>query len=326
MDCILPIKKDIPYLDTNVIDIVLENWNATTSYTQGTEIIYQKSVYYANNIGADNENIGKIPSDRNTVNVNGIDIVYWIFKRTLNSYRCFDDENNTQTTMNGMDINYLIDSSRITDIIFFGLEAKSLDILMYQDNNNEIFGLSESLLNGEHDNLIKKYSIDLIDDNIQDIIEYINESWTYKEKYALSLPFTIGTTKMVISIKQDNNISKIGNIIIGTKINLGVTLDGIGHNEIDFGTTQINEDGSISRIAGNVVDLLSLNVSVVDTGRSVKDYDIVVKRLASFSKVNMVWIGCSEYETLTVFGFLKESRKTLRNANTTLELEIQGIA
>ena len=307
------------------MDRDLPIWNETTSYSVGNEVIYGDTIYRANTMG-ELANVGNNPEDKKTINISGIDVVIWIDMGKLNAYRCFDEQNNTQTTVVGSDIFYLLDISRASSIVLFGLEAYFLDIFIYKDEDNSINQITDDLLDGSNNNLISELHINLIDDDIQDIIEYINQLWGTKDRLVVDLPFTIGTTKMIIKLKQYEENTKIGNIVIGNKKNLGVTLADISHNVLDFSYTSIGDDGFRTRYDGNIVDLISVRVFVEETNGRVRNYDKVVKQLLQLKGKNIVWIGCLEYETLTTFGFLKESRETLTGrGNTTLELEIQGL-
>ena len=229
---------------------------------------------------------------------------YWAYKGMTNPYKMVDEFLNTKTEVED-ELVFTIDASYTNILGFFRCEAEKIKIeIIYDDEVKAI------------------YERDLIRESITNIYEYLANEVELIHDFVMYIGYQLYGAKARITLTRQNNIAKLGRVTKGIKYHLGETLWGAKNSFLDFSYIQRDEDfGTVNMVRGNWAKRTDVSV-VVDTAK----YDLAMTRINQMLGKECIFILSEDYETLLIYGFLKEHETILKNPSKSyIDLTIEGM-
>ncbi len=113
----------------------------------------------------------------------------------------------------------------------------------------------------------------------------------------------------------------VGTLLMGAREGLGLLADAPTSTFLDFSTKETDEFGQTLPVERAWAKKMEAQ-SQIATARA----DALMRRLATLRAVPALWIGASEFEALTIYGFFRDFTITLGETISTTSVTIEGLA
>ncbi|WP_313534403.1 hypothetical protein [Sphingomonas sp.] len=139
---------------------------------------------------------------------------------------------------------------------------------------------------------------------------------------ALFLDLTVPAgSDITVTVAASAGAAAVGTLIIGAREGLGLLADAPASTLLDFSTKQTDDFGLTVPIERAWAKKMEAQ-SQIATARA----DGLMRRLATLRAVPALWIGATEFEALTIYGFFRDFTLTLGETVSTTSVTIEGLA
>jgi len=277
MGFIAPIAFTLANMVINVAASTLPAWAAATSYASGVPVIDGASRIIYRSL-KDN-NVGNVPALSGNTSAGA-----WQAIGVEERLRMFDASLGSYTERADMIEVQLKPGRVITDIALFGVRATSVQVLMIDANDGQVFDSGDVSMLRPSGNSHWGYFFNPIERDERLLIS--------------GLPaYTQATT--IVRIKAAGAVARCGEIVAGRAVWLGNTYwrPSIGFDE--FGEKKRDAWGGWMVTDGAYSDWMKLQVLVQGT-----QYERTRAQVVAFRKRPIVWIGARGVTALMTYGYL----------------------
>lgn len=298
---------DSVQLSTTAKDDDTDAYDPDTTYSKG-EVVAEDDRRYESAVD-DNDSY---PPDNTPAEV-GVDEAKWLDLGATNKWRPYDELIASQCVGDG-DLEIEIDPpSAVTAVAFFNLEATDVEIEIQEKQEDDswetVWERSDSLV-----------------DNTE-----VYDAWTYAYtpiRYQVDLavwdlPTIITDAKIIIRVihSDDDTDAKVGQIVMGRQIDLGVTTYGSEAGVDDWSQVERDRYGNATIRKRRHSRRFRYDVTV-DRG----DTHRVQNRLNQFLTKPAVFAGAIDHPTTLIFGYYRDYVITLSNyAYSRVDIEVEGL-
>lgn len=280
-------------LSTTAVETVAA-YNAATSYSIGNQVDYGIRIYES----LVNTNVGNTP---------GVDPLKWQDISPDNKHAMFDGTVNTQTE-GTTPLEVSIEPGQITTslalINIVGTEA-TVEML------DEVGG-----------SVVYTKTINLDGSIVFDWYSYFFEPFDFLDTVVLTDLPPYSACVINVSLANDT-AAKIGNIVYGNVIDLGLTQTGVNFGIRDFSVKDTDEYGNTIFVQRTYSKRMEPTVYVENTKLRYVD-----RTLARLRATPTVWIGSEDatYSPLVIFGFYRDYNIDVPYpSHSLLRLDLEGI-
>lgn len=287
---ILVQQKTITYDDvtTNVAETTPTAWSAGT-YNLNDEVRHEHHVW-TSLIGS------------NTAEP-GTDDGAWRDDGATNAYKMFDTTVWTQTE-NTDNITVTIPCGMCDYIALFGLEADQVQLVIAAGGVE-----------------VSNETISLRNDVVTDWFEYFFAEFEYRADFVHKLPI-YHTASLQIILTKTGTV-KCGHVVAGRGFDVGSTQLSPRSGGVDYSYVSEDDFGNPTIVKRRNVKTMELS-TFIPAGR----VDAVKKKLAAILATPAVWMGDNEddgFESLIVFGLLRDHNITIDHPVSTCDIQIRGM-
>jgi hypothetical protein len=294
--------KIVPSIEINDANLIASNiveddappYDLDTNYHTGDQVIYDHWVYES----LDHPNKGNQPD---------ISPTFWLLIGATNLYKAFDQRISDPAT-NADSVTYTIGHAgvSVTAIALFGLDANSVTI----EVNDPVAGL------------VFSETYDLLDNS--DVVDWSTYFFAPVDQRALELALQnippYNNAETTITVTKTGGIAKVGQIVLGRLIDLGISTYGTSLSIEDYSRKERDQFGNpiiVQRAFAQLVDY--------DVKLETRDARRVQNTLAVYRTTPVVWIGADEevFGT-TVYGYYRRFDIVLASpslSDATIEVE-----
>lgn len=281
-------------LSTTAVETVAA-YNAATSYSIGNQVDYGIRIYES----LVNTNVGNTP---------GVDPLKWQDISPDNIHAMFDAINGTQTTATS-NLDVSIKPGKYTTVIsLINIEGTALEIEM---------------LDAPAGSVVYTKTINLDASVIFDWYTYFFEEFDFLDNVVLTDLPPYSNCVINMSLTSPSTV-KVGNIVYGETITLGLTQMGLGFGIKDFSAKDTDEYGNTIFVQRTYSKRMEPTVYVENT--QLRFIDRTLSRLRA---TPTVWIGSEEYiySPLVIYGFYRDYNIDIPYpSHSLLRLDIEGLA
>lgn len=303
---IIPKKiDDSNFVSSSLSEVDYPNWdqspNPQLSYNVGDRCIvttgYHK-IYEA---------IQPVTSTPNTTTPPHTLTTHWVEVGPTNRWAAFDTSGGTFSYSSGANIVFSFTMDRATSIALVELTARSVRIQAtapgYPNYYDQTYNLGDrAVINNWYD-------------------YFTADSFLATELIITDIP-AIPATTFTITIENNGNPLQVGNLIVGTNIELGNTKYGAKIGIIDYSKKEVNEFGKATIVKRTFSKKMDVTLDV-DNGI----VDSVAARLNYLRSTPCLWVGANgAFESLTVYGFYRDySVEIAYPTHSICSLQIEGL-
>ena len=303
---IIPKKiDDSNFVSSSLSEVDYPNWdqspNPQLSYNVGDRCIvttgYHK-IYEA---------IQPVTSTPNTTTPPHTLTTHWVEVGPTNRWAAFDTSGGTFSYSSGANIVFSFTMDRATSIALVELTARSVRIQAtapgYPNYYDQTYNLGDrAVINNWYD-------------------YFTADSFLATELIITDIP-AIPATTFTITIENNGNPLQVGNLIVGTNIELGNTKYGAKIGIIDYSKKEVNEFGKATIVKRTFSKKMDVTLDV-DNGI----IDSVAARLNYLRSTPCLWVGANgAFESLTVYGFYRDySVEIAYPTHSICSLQIEGL-
>ena len=303
---IIPKKiDDSNFVSSSLSEVDYPNWdqspNPQLSYNVGDRCIvttgYHK-IYEA---------IQPVTSTPNTTTPPHTLTTHWVEVGPTNRWAAFDTSGGTYSYSSGANIVFSFTMDRATSIALVELTARSVRIQAtapgYPNYYDQTYNLGDrAVINNWYD-------------------YFTADSFLATELIITDIP-AIPATTFTITIENNGNPLQVGNLIVGTNIELGNTKYGAKIGIIDYSKKEVNEFGKATIVKRTFSKKMDVTLDV-DNGI----VDSVAARLNYLRSTPCLWVGANgAFESLTVYGFYRDySVEIAYPTHSICSLQIEGL-
>jgi len=275
---------------TNVAESPYPDYSDSAAYQKGDLVKYERTLYECLADSA----TGKHPTDTSV----------WLVTGTDPKYAPFDGKVGTVASANDQIVYEFRHTRLVGAVALFGLGADSVTVSCESASAGEVYSKTFGL----HKGFFNAYDY------------CFAESERKETLYVSDLPNYLDQT-IRIEIQKTGGEAQVGNISIGSPVQLGQTKFGMSFGIQDFSTKSTSEFGITTLIKRDYVDALSASF-VVDTARvsSVKSI------LAASRSEPVCFVPNSTDDEQIVYGYFEDFSIDLSNAvESVCSIEIRGL-
>lgn len=296
---------DSNFVSSSLSEVDYPNWdqspNPQLSYNVGDRCIvttgYHK-IYEA---------IQPVTSTPNTTTPPHTLTTHWVEVGPTNRWAAFDTSGGTFSYSSGANIVFSFTMDRATSIALVELTARSVRIQAtapgYPNYYDQTYNLGDrAVINNWYD-------------------YFTADSFLATELIITDIP-AIPATTFTITIENNGNPLQVGNLIVGTNIELGNTKYGAKIGIIDYSKKEVNEFGKATIVKRTFSKKMDVTLDV-DNGI----IDSVAARLNYLRSTPCLWVGANgAFESLTVYGFYRDySVEIAYPTHSICSLQIEGL-
>ena len=251
------------------------DWASGTTYSTNDLVTHDKKTWKATT-----GSTGSEPSDTNTD---------WAAQGYANKWRWSDDIIGTKTTnSNTIELEIANPNTLCNGIAFFGLVADSVQVIVTDTTDGEVYNTTQSLT---------------ISEEITDWYTYFFEPYSsIQDTVFVDLPMYFGTGVTIdIIIDNTGDTAEVGEIVLGQLTFLGETIYPITTRIIDFSRKTTDDDGNFIIDEKPFIKRAEYAVSVEAEAMSV-----IQNKLASIRSTPTVFIGDVSFKNSIVYGYYKD--------------------
>jgi hypothetical protein len=216
----------------------------------------------------------------------------WIEVQPTNRWAMFDNVNSTVSTSDNLTVS-LTPGKVAAGLAAFGVSAESVNITCVSASAGEVYNRNIGMLNN---------------DAVSDWYTYFFEPIISIDQFILTDIPAYSDLTTTITLSGTNN--KIGTLVVGNVIDLGVALYGTNWQGLDFSKKERDQFGNVVLSQGRTADRLDYNIHT-DKGR----FGYVKQQLRLLTGVPSVWIG-NPYDVndgTAVFGYYVDNQINISN-------------
>jgi hypothetical protein len=250
-------------------------------------------------------------ADSNTGNYPPTDVLVevpkWVEIGSTNRWKVFDRKVGSQTS-NAASMNYVFTPrSRIDSIALLNLDATSVQIVVTDPVDGEVYNVTTDLINPS-----------VVYDWYTYFVEPIGTLKT--DLVTTEIPIYAAAT-VSITINYTGGTAACGSIILGRKFELGAMKYSPSIGITDYSTKSVDTFGNYTITERAYSKRLSCDVTVKNIY-----LDEVVRQLSMMRATLLVWIGSADYSSLIAYGFYKDFSVVIPYIKYSVcSLEIEGI-
>lgn len=234
----------------------------------------------------------------------------WLEIGPTNRWTMFDESVGTFTTNPGT-IEFQFVANRITSMGFLGIQARSINIKIYEGAAPEPF-FDKTIT-------LKDKAV------ITDWYEYYTAEFMQQTELIIrNLPSVNGCV-FTITIDSGSSVglAKLGSFIYGTYSEIGQTQYGATAGIIDYSVKTTDSFGKTTITRRNFSKRMDLKVYVNNS-----QLDSVVSKLSSIRSLPCLWVGSQDsFETLSIYGFYRDYSVDISYPTySVLSIQIEGLA
>lgn len=295
MRMLLPFDIDDTTLTASNVVEDLPEWDNGGSYDTGDKVRVE-AAHHAYESLVDS-NSGNDPTDLNNADK-------WLDLGATNRWAMFDEKNSTITeNADTIDVSFSVDG-RVMGIALFGLSAATVQVIVEDDVEGEVFNETFSLVSYE---------------NVNDYWDYFFAPIVRRTELLIDgLPLFAGADVRVI-IANPDNLAKCGKLVPGDLRTLGVTQIGAGFGLIDYSRKEADSFGNLDLVERGWRATGSFSVKV-----PYDDVDEVGRILTERRAKRTVFIGAERFSRMLIDGFPRDWDMRVNehhDADLTMELE-----
>lgn len=277
-------------------------WDAATSYTLGQRVIRLTThKVYENLIAGVNAGLPENTPTR------------WLEISPTNRWSMFDAKIGTQSTASN-EMTIVLKPGRVNSLALLGLNAASVEIAMFADNQ-----------------VVYSGSADLLSGNVVgDWYEYFYEPIYQKDSLVvtelfdtalLNLP-AYGEGVITVRIKYPASTVQLGALIVGLSTSLGLTQYDASLGIIDYSIKEADAFGNVVVTPRAFSKRMSADIIVRNEA-----VDNVARVLTLYRSTPLVWVATENtFNSLVVYGFYKDWEIVVREPTvSTLRIEVEGL-
>lgn len=231
----------------------------------------------------------------------------WVKVSTTNRWKMFDDVVSARTSNpNTIDVTLKV-IGRISAVAFLNLSAESVQVIMTDDVEGEVYNETKNLVSSQGINTWYNY--------------FFTERTRDRDFMFSDLPAFLNTTVRII-ITDDEAMAEVGAVVLGKITDFGFTQYGMGIGIIDFSAKNTDVFGNTSVIRRGFKKTLSLD-SIIEN--SVLDQ--LVNTLTDLRATPVVYEGSDSFGSSLVYGFFKDFDVVVpRPTSSVVTIEIEGLS
>jgi len=256
--------------------------------------------------------------DSNTQNYPPLDVLEtvpsWLEIGYNNKWKSFDEIISSQAEYNGV-FTYQFTPGKIVDAIAF----------MNLGNVTSVRVVSTDPIEG----VVYDYTKELVSTAVSgvsavvDWYTYFFSTVTYITDFVLTdiPPYYNAVIDVTITYSGDDDIAKVGEIVLGLKANFGETLYSPSVGIHDYSTKENDDFGNSIIVERPYSKKMTCDVVLENA-----DISEVNRLLAYYRASPLVWIGSESYESLLVYGYFKDFSIVISYpAYAICSIEIEGL-
>lgn len=260
-------------------------WSSGSTYAYGEEARQGHYIYKYAGI-----------SGTNSTNNPTIDTLSWEYERASNYYAMLGGSTKNQTeNYETIDIQFNID--RYDTIALLNIEAT--DVMV------EIRDIST-------DEIIYTKNVELTYRNVYSYTQFFFAPFIYQKRAYINIPFFLGARARIL-LTNPSKTAKVGRLVAGQSINLGITLFGMSSELTTITNQVVTEFGTVIEEAEDTYYVHNFNI-IINSGMT--EYIKDLRRELSF--VPILFVGDEEdnskYQNLLSFGYWENATIPLDNA------------
>lgn len=208
----------------------------------------------------------------------------WVEVSATNRYRMFDQSNTSKSTLSGNIIVELTPGEVSSGISAFGVSATEAIVTVTDPIEGQVY----------------QQTIQLIDNSdIVDAYTYCFNPIIARTSFTLTdLPaYRSATTKLELVGTE----TEIGTMILGSILDIGVTVYGTGWQGLNFSKKERDQFGNVIKTSGRIADRFDYDVDIIPADR----FNYVRNMLKSLNDIPCVFIGdpSNPSDAKTVYGY-----------------------
>ena len=299
MDIIRPVVVTDAVLDSsNVPENDYAEWDVATAYTVGNRVILLSTHRIYEAVGS---STGVNPATDDGTN--------WLNIGATNRWKAFDQKiSDPVTQLESISYTLTDDNSTPTAVALFGLKGVTATVTVTDSVEGEVYSETKSLLD----------TLDVID-----WYSYFFEEITYVSTMLFTgIPPYFGSTAEVTVTEATGETAKLGQLVFGFLVDLGLTTYGTAISIQDFSRKETDAFGNfivVQRAFSNLIDF-DVRLPTQTAGR-------VRRVLAEYRATPIVYIGNedSSYGTIA-YGFYRNFDITLDTPSYSFAaIEVEGL-
>lgn len=277
----------------NVAETDESEWDSATAYSIG-DLVMETASGVHKIYEALKASTNKYPPDYSNKTIPTPADPEWLEVEPTNRWAMFEPSISTQTE-NATSITFDFDPGVIIDsMAFFNLDATSVQVVMDDPTNGEVYN----------------QTYDLQSAVIDSWYAFFNEERYYKSDLALlDLPrYPSATT--TVTITKTGGTAKCGFITAGRQRDIGIAVHGTSIGIVDYSTRTTDSFGTYTITQREYSKEAVYEVIVENDFK-----DEVQRILASYRQTPMAWIADPDQESTIVFGFYDDFDIVLANTS-----------
>jgi hypothetical protein len=236
------------------------------------------------------------------------DGTWWVEQSATNRWKAFDQKIADQTSNPTWIIYYITPETMVTGLAFFGLDAGSVRVQVYDESATEIYDEER----------------DIVDNTaVVDWFSYFTEDVIYDtEALFVDVPGYSGY-EIKIVVNGGTGDAKVGQVVLGKVSELGVSLDGTEIGISDYSTKERDDFGNPVIVERDFAETADFEFAMNNT-----DARRVQRILAGLRATPAVYFAGEEitYFGATVYGLLQDITIPIRSAGKSIvTLEVEGL-
>jgi len=282
-------------VSTNVAETEHLAWSSATTYAIDNKVIKNHTIWES----LQNSNTNHDPEE--------VESTWWAEYSATNAWKMFDSKVGSQTTnANSIELEFI--PGRISGITFLNLSATSIDIVMTDPLEGEVYN----------------ETIDLTDDSVvYDLYTYFFEPIRQTKNKFVALPI-LGEATLEISINAPDETAACGELVIGLISDLGCTQFGAGISITDYSIKQTDAFGDFTVLERAFSKRGSFSI-IMENGV----INSALTLFEEFRATPAVWIPTDTdpiSSPLIIYGYYRDFKITVQFYNeSTCELELEGL-
>ncbi|WP_394658575.1 hypothetical protein [uncultured Novosphingobium sp.] len=137
---------------------------------------------------------------------------------------------------------------------------------------------------------------------------------------ALFLDLPLTDEQVTVTLMGPGTV-EVGTLLIGNAVGLGITEAAPSAGITDYSRKEVDDFGEVTVVQRAWAKRMAAK-ALIDT----EAVDMVASRIAAVRARPALWIGGSDFDTLTIYGFFKEFSIEVGQATSKLSLSIEGLS
>jgi hypothetical protein len=290
---------DAALFSSNVAENDYAAYNAGTSYSLGTRVIYVVADTHWIIESLQNGNIGNTPTGLTTD-------TWWLKVGNTNRWKMFDQAVQSQTeNADTIDVEIVADG-RADSVALLNVSAASVLVTMTDAIDGEVFNESYSLVS---------------DSGITDWYAYFFEPIVRLQDLVVTGMPPYANATIEVTLTDTGNTAKCGALVVGLSRELGFTQYGLTLGITDYSVKTQDDFGNYTILERSFRRISDVPVLVQN---SLIDQAMIL--LSSYRATPTVYIGAEEFGSTIIYGFYKDFSITIAYVDYSIfNLSLEGL-